>query len=229
MANAAWRSVHPSSAAVSAVACVGEPHAVAQLGVEALLLPPELLDVLAPLEVRPGHAAGVGEHVGDDGDAPVAQHLVAVGGHGVVGGLQHDRGLDLGGVVAPDDLAERGRDEDVARAGEQLVVLDALDAGLRGVADRAAGRDDRDERGDVEARRRGARRRGRRTPPRRCSPGRPPPAPPTSPRCRTPGWRGAGPRGRGPGARHAPRARRPRPARWPPRAPARRRGRPASR
>src|SRR5262245_53977217 len=46
-------------------------QAVAQLLVEALLLPGELLDVLRPLEVRACHPARVGQDVGDDRDAPV--------------------------------------------------------------------------------------------------------------------------------------------------------------
>ncbi len=72
-------------------------------------LPAELLDVHRPLEVRAGDAAGVGEDVGDDGDAPVVEDCVAAGRDRVVGALEDDAGTDLAGVVVGDDLAECGR------------------------------------------------------------------------------------------------------------------------
>ena len=59
------------SSAKAWVNVVGALHPVEELGGEALLLPGELLDVLRPLEVRAGHAAGVGEDVGDHRDAAV--------------------------------------------------------------------------------------------------------------------------------------------------------------
>ena len=53
---------------------------VEELGGEALLLPGELLDVLRPLEVRAGHAAGVGEDVGDRRRCPGRARTLSASG-----------------------------------------------------------------------------------------------------------------------------------------------------
>ena len=53
-----------------------------ELGVDAVELPAELLDVLRPLEVADRHAAGVGENVRDDQYILVSQDLVGLGSAG---------------------------------------------------------------------------------------------------------------------------------------------------
>src|SRR5260370_27559716 len=53
-------------------------HVPVELGVDLVLLPRELLDVLRPLEVRDGHAARVHVDVGEHGDAALGQDLVAL-------------------------------------------------------------------------------------------------------------------------------------------------------
>src|SRR5205814_8417190 len=65
----------------------GPEHHVPQLLVEAVFLPFELLDVLGPLEVGAGDAAGVGQQVGDHPLSGVGEDVGRLGGRGVVGGV----------------------------------------------------------------------------------------------------------------------------------------------
>ena len=126
-----------------------ELHPVGELGVEPLEFPRELLDVLRPLEVRAGHTTGVGQDVGDDGDALRLEHRVAARGDGVVGRFEHHAGRHVGSVGGGDDLAHRRRSEEVALEREQLGVGDAI--AVTGIDEEPTGVRVRLERRDVEA------------------------------------------------------------------------------
>src|SRR5690242_17931441 len=62
-------------------------HPALLLALDLLERPSEMLEVLDPLEVADDHAPGVGQDVGDDGDLPALEDLVALGPGGAVGGL----------------------------------------------------------------------------------------------------------------------------------------------
>ena len=107
------------------------------------------MESLHPLEVRHDHAAGVGEDVGDDGDAAVAQDHVGLRRRRAVGALGDDGGLDAVGVVLAELRSDRRRNQDVARLLEDLRVRDGL--GVGEPADAAGGGDVGLELSDVES------------------------------------------------------------------------------
>mgnify|MGYP007116552180 CR=1 FL=1 len=69
----------------------------------------DMAQVLDPFEIADRHPARVGVKVGDDDHATVAQDLVGLGGDGAVRGLDHQLGLDAGGVVGVDHAFDGGR------------------------------------------------------------------------------------------------------------------------
>ena len=121
--------------------------------VEALVdfgLGPEVAHaILDPLEVAGGDASGVGEDVGDDEDALVAEDLVGDGGGGAVGAFAEDLAADTFGVFAGDDVLGGCGDEDVALVGEEFVLVGRF--GLAEAVDGARFSAVFDERGDVDA------------------------------------------------------------------------------
>jgi len=95
--------------------------------VEALVdlgLGPEVAHaILDPLEVAGGNTAGVGEDVGDDEDAFVAENLVGDRGCRSVGAFAENFAADAIGVAAGDDVFGRRGDEDLAVVGEEFVLV----------------------------------------------------------------------------------------------------------
>jgi len=86
----------------------------------ALLLPllgettePDVRQVLKPLEVGHTDSTSVEVHVGDDDHTAVAQDGIGVGGHGAVGSLGDDLGLDPVDVGLVDGLLSGGGNEDI--------------------------------------------------------------------------------------------------------------------
>ena len=116
-------------------------HDLVEADVDLVLAPEEAREVLHPLEVADGHAAGVADDVGHDQDAALAEDVVGLGQRRAVGAFEDQLGLDPPRALGRDLAFERGRDEDVAvDVPERLVVdpLAALDVGDAGVvADRA--------------------------------------------------------------------------------------------
>src|SRR5207248_329464 len=78
------------------------------------------LAVLHPLEVAGGHAAGVGEDVGNDEDLLFREDIVGGGGGGTVGAFDQDLCLHALGILASDLVLGGGGDEDLAIGGEQV-------------------------------------------------------------------------------------------------------------
>ena len=87
------------------------------------------VEVLHPLEVADGHAAGVAQDVRDHEDPALEHLLVGLGGRRAVGGLGDDSGLDVPGIPGSDLVLEGGRDQDVAVDLEDSRVADVLRAG----------------------------------------------------------------------------------------------------
>ena len=100
----------------------GLDHDLLELGVDDGLAPVVAVEVLDPLEVADGHAAGVAQDVGDHEDAVLEQDRVGLGRRRAVGGLGDHARLDPAGVPARDLVLEGGRDEDVAVDLEHLGV-----------------------------------------------------------------------------------------------------------
>ena len=88
-------------------------HDVLEAVVDLVLRPEEVLQVLHPLEVADGHATGVREDVGDDGDAAFLEDRVGLGGSGAVGCLDDEAGLDAVGVGMGQLAFQGGGDKDV--------------------------------------------------------------------------------------------------------------------
>ena len=99
----------------------GLDHDGLELLVDLGLGPVVAVEVLHPLEVADGHAAGVAQDVRDHEHAALEQDRVGLGRRGAVGGLGDDLGLDLARVLDGDLVLERGRDQDVALGLEELV------------------------------------------------------------------------------------------------------------
>src|ERR1700687_3654634 len=66
------------------------PHVDLEAALHLVELPVEARTALDPLEVRDDHAAGVGEDVGDDRDAAIAQLAIGVTGHRTVRAFDDD-------------------------------------------------------------------------------------------------------------------------------------------
>src|SRR6266545_702361 len=105
------------------------PHDPAQLVVHLPLSPPEVLEVLDPLEVGADDAARVRHHVGDHPDPLLHQDLVGGGSGGAVGALDDHLAVDPVGVALVNHPAEGRRDQDVAGDCEEVVGADHLRAG----------------------------------------------------------------------------------------------------
>ena len=94
-------------------------------------------EVLDPLEIGDGDAAGVEVEIGDDGDPSVAQDEIGFGRGWRVGGFGDQRGLDAVGVAGGELVLQRGGDEDVAgllerlqRVGEDLAGGEVADPAM---------------------------------------------------------------------------------------------------
>ena len=70
-------------------------HDLLELGVDDRLAPVVAVEVLDPLEVADGHAAGVAQDVRDEEDAPVVEDRVGLRRGRAVGGLATIDGLDV--------------------------------------------------------------------------------------------------------------------------------------
>src|SRR5205823_807617 len=92
----------------------GALHDALQLLVDFVLGPVVALDILRPLEIGYGHAAGVRQNVGEDHDALLEQDMVGLGRGRAVGGLGDHLGLNATGVAAGDHTLQRGGHQDVA-------------------------------------------------------------------------------------------------------------------
>ena len=104
-------------------------HDPLELVVDLGLVPEVAVEVLHPLEVADGHAAGVAQDVRDQEDAVLEEDRVGLGRRRAVGRLGDDPGLDPAGVALGDLVLERGRDQDVAGDLEDLGVGDVGRAG----------------------------------------------------------------------------------------------------
>ena len=127
----------------------GLDHDLLELLVDVGLAPVVAVEVLDPLEVADGHAAGVAQDVRDHEHAALVEDLVGLGRRRAVGGLGDDLGLDPLGVAGRDLVLERGRDQDVAVDLEDLGVADVL--GAREALDGPVLLLPVDDPGDVEA------------------------------------------------------------------------------
>lgn len=95
----------------------------------------EALEVLHPLEVGYGDAAGVAQDVGDDENiAAGVEDFVGIRGGGAVGTFREDFAAESGGIVAGDHAVERTRGENVARLGDDLSGVDGFGSGKSGDA-----------------------------------------------------------------------------------------------
>src|ERR1700716_1410279 len=124
-------------------------HDVVETLVDLGLRPEVAHAVLDPFEVAGGDAAGVGEDVGDDEDAFVGEDLIGNRSGGAVGAFAENLAADAFGVLAGDDVFSRGRDEDLAVVGEEVVIVGGFGLGESG--DGAGALAMLDEGGDVDA------------------------------------------------------------------------------
>src|SRR5438309_6182367 len=113
----------------------GLHHDLFQARVDRGLAPEEVLQILHPLEVTHGHAAGVAEDVRDEEHALLVENPIGFGRGGSVRGLGDDLRLYARGVVFADLVLDRRRDEDVAVELQELRVRDPFRA--REAGDRA--------------------------------------------------------------------------------------------
>src|SRR5438132_1217690 len=90
--------------------------------------------VRRPLEVRDGDPAGIGDDVGDDGDAALGEDGVGIVRGRAVGSVEDERGADVGCVGGVDLVLQGRRDEDVDRGLEQLGAVHGACAGEAGDA-----------------------------------------------------------------------------------------------
>src|ERR1022692_1644076 len=97
--------------------------------VDLVFLPEQRLQVLNPFEVRHGHATGVGEDVGDDGDPAALENAVRVGRGRPVGAFDDEPRLDPSRVARGDLILHRSRHQDIDLELEQLGVGDRGAAG----------------------------------------------------------------------------------------------------
>ena len=84
--------------------------------------PAEMLEVLDPLEVADDDAPRVGQDIGHDGNAALAEDLVGLGPGRAVGGLDDQLGLDGLGLLPVEDSSQRRGNQDVDRQRQELVV-----------------------------------------------------------------------------------------------------------
>src|SRR5205823_4810183 len=101
-------------------------HDALQSAVDRLLVPEVAAPVLHPLEVAHGHAARVRQDVGYDEDPLFLENLVGGSGRGTVGAFADDLGLDVGSVLAGDDVLGRGGHHAIAVLGDRLLVRDSV-------------------------------------------------------------------------------------------------------
>src|SRR5690348_10027997 len=99
---------------------------VVQLAVHLVLLPEEGLEVLDPLEVGHDHAAGVGDDVRHEEDAPVVQDRIRLGRDRGVRALGDQPRPDATRVLDVDDVLHRGRHEHGDGQLEELGVGDRV-------------------------------------------------------------------------------------------------------
>ena len=98
-------------------------HQLFELLVDLSFVPPELLDVLHPFEVRNGHAARVAEDIGNDEDVAAAKDLVRLRRGRPIRAFGENLTLNLGGVFAGDLAFESGGNQD--RTGKRQQFLAA--------------------------------------------------------------------------------------------------------
>ena len=98
-----------------------------ELGEDFVFCPREALEILNPLEVTDGDAAGIAEDVGDEKDvAALLDDGVGLGGGGTVGGFSEDAAFEFGGIVLGDHALEGGGDKGVALLKEEFIGVDGL-------------------------------------------------------------------------------------------------------
>src|SRR5690606_20693626 len=105
-------------------------HDLAEAADYLVLRPEVLLDVLDPLEVAHGDAAGVGEDVGDDEHAALPKDPVGVQVRRVVGAFDDDLRLDERRVLAGYRPLHSSGNQDVARHEEQVRTRDVVGVGV---------------------------------------------------------------------------------------------------
>ena len=89
-------------------------------------IPEQAAEILHPLEVRDGDAAGVREHVGEHRDPALGEDRVGLDRRRAVRALGDELRVDRGRVLLRELILARGEHEDVARELEQLRVRDVL-------------------------------------------------------------------------------------------------------
>ena len=87
---------------------IGSAHLLVQFLVDTFFIPSELLDVLRPLEIAHGDAAGVGENIRNDQDAAFVENLIGLRRRRSIGALDDDAGFDVAGVVFVDRVLQGG-------------------------------------------------------------------------------------------------------------------------
>ena len=92
--------------------------------------PEQATEVLHPLEVRDGDAAGVREDVRQHEDAALGEDRVRLDRGRAVGALRDESRMDAAGVVLGHLILARRQHEDVARQLEQLGVRDVARVGV---------------------------------------------------------------------------------------------------
>src|ERR1039457_3909955 len=107
----------------------GRLHDGVELLVDHRLFPEITLPVLHPLEIRSGHAPGIGQNVGDHEDALVGEDVVGSGGCRSVRAFGEDAALHAVGVAAGDDIFRGGGNKNFALRDEQVGSIALLRAG----------------------------------------------------------------------------------------------------
>ena len=101
-----------------------------ELGEDFVFCPREALEILNPLEVTDGDAAGIAEDVGDEEDvAALLDDGIGLGGGGTVGGFSEDAAFEFGGIVLGDNALEGRGDKGVALLKEECIGVDGLCSG----------------------------------------------------------------------------------------------------
>ena len=93
-----------------------------QLGIDPRLVPPELLNVLRPFEIRNDHPPRVAENVRYRDDAAIGEYFIGSWGDGVICSLDDEPCLEFWRIAGVDHLFDRRRDQDVAREFDHFVV-----------------------------------------------------------------------------------------------------------
>src|SRR3989338_4692304 len=88
-------------------------HLFFEFGKDIFFLPFLAVDILVPLEIRDGNAAGVRQNVGYHRHALLREYGVRFNGRGAVGKIEDDRGFDVRRILFRNRVLQGRRDDDV--------------------------------------------------------------------------------------------------------------------